>query len=94
MGDWLLITLVSHLDHYMDPLPSYTSYMIVPNCLHLGIMCSRKIFPLQEVIYVLFFGGPALHGAVVVLGFYKLLVIPNGDIWSPALHKFGEVLPS
>ena len=45
-------------------------------------------------MYALFFGGPALHGAVVALGLCKLLVVPTGDIWSPALHKFGDVLPS
>ena len=45
-------------------------------------------------MYALFFGGPALHRAAIALGLYKQLEIPTGDIWSPELHKFNEVLPS
>ena len=37
---------------------------------------------------------PCLHGAVVALGSYKLLLVPTGDIWTPKPHKLGEVLLS
>ena len=45
-------------------------------------------------MYALFSSGPALHGTVVALGTYKLLVVPTGDAWTPELHTFGEVLLS
>ena len=45
-------------------------------------------------MYVLFSGSPAIHAAAVVLGPYRLLAVPTGDIWSPELHKFNEVLRS
>ena len=80
-GYWLLTILASHLDHYMDPWPSYPFYMIWPNWLHLGTLCCRKIFLVWEPTYVLFSAGTALHEAVVALGPYKLLVVPTGDIW-------------
>ena len=37
---------------------------------------------------------PAFHGGAVALGLYKLLVVPTGNIWSPEIHKFDEVLLS
>ena len=43
-------------------------------------------------MYILFSGGPALHGAVVVLGSCKLLKVPTGDTWILDLHKFNAVL--
>ena len=91
MGNWLLITLVSHLEHCMDPWPFYTFYEILPNCYHLGTLCSRKIFLSQEPLYTLSSGGPAHHVAVVILELCKLLVIPTDNIWSPKLHTFDEV---
>ena len=38
--DWLLTTIASHLDQYIDPWPFYTFYMILPIWLYLGTLYS------------------------------------------------------